>query len=241
MFSRFLAKHKSGVRMGQMRMRLAVLLLSGLVLTSSKVCGQYWVEVGVKKALIERIDVEISSQIRLRSRLSELYWYRTEVGPVYHFEEWISVGLFLENREEWEDAEWHGLNSFGLFGRLSGKYGWLSVMDVNRLDREGLKSWRYRNLLAMVGKSHVLLEKTGYYGEEGLTYRIAPCLENEMFFSVTDNKLDENHLFVGALFEITPFANFKLGCMLFTEAEKNEWQNQIVVMTAMQLTFLQLE
>jgi hypothetical protein len=58
---------------------------------------------------------------------------------------------------------------------------------------------------------------------------------------VNDNEHDENHLFLGVLFQITPFADFRLGCLLFTEKEGDEWEHQVVAMTAMELTFLQLE
>lgn len=200
--------------------------------------SEYWGEFNMKKALVERLNVEANSRIRINSGTTALYAYRTEVGLVYQFSEFGQAGLYYENKQHWEPGNWKGTNSFGICGDLAYGLEKLSLTDRNRIDIEELGVFVYRNLLKIRSAPHKIYEKTGYYGQPPIVGNLFPCLEEEVFLNINETKVVENRLLLGICFGLDPYLIFKLGYMLYTQSERH---TKGVILTTLEILFLEID
>ena len=219
--------------------RLFILLCLILGLTPLKTYSEYWAEFEMKKALLEKVNIEVNSRLRFSGGLNELYNYRTEVGAVVQLNEFTKAGLYFENKQKMVAGKWEGTNCIGLGGDLTYNLYALSLMDRNRIDYDNFEDWVYRNLLKL-SYPYVLAAKTGYYGHPPLIYRIGPCLDEEIYFNINETKVVENRVTLGVRFEMLPYTTFKVAGMLESK-NTDTWRSIGVIVTTLELFFLQID
>ncbi|MBI4722982.1 MAG: hypothetical protein HY769_08340, partial [Candidatus Stahlbacteria bacterium] len=132
-----------------MKRKFILLCLILGFLTPLKTYSEYWAEFEMKKALSEKVNFEVKSQLKFSGGLNELYNYRTAVGPVVQLNEFTRAGLYFENKQKMVADKWEGTNCLGLVGDLTYKFSAFSLMDRNRIDYDNFEDWVYRNLLKL--------------------------------------------------------------------------------------------
>ncbi len=218
--------------------RVAI-LLSGLIFGTSKTYSEYWSEFGLKKTMIKPIYLDIESQGRFKSGVSDIYYFKTEVGPILKVNEFMEVGFYYVDEEKKGEEEWQTTNTLSLYENFSIKLLGLHLSDRNRFDYEDFEFFKYRNLLKMK-KPFVIYEVSTHYGHYPTIWRIIPCVQEEIFYDFKENNFNENRLLAGVSFEIYRLLDFRIAGMLQSQRDK-EWTHKGSLVTTLQLNFLEEE
>lgn len=194
--------------------------------------GEYWQTLGFD------VDMNIDWKITFRQELrfgksgGDPYLHNYDLGLVRkNFADRIDVGLnFKKEYEKDSSGKFRAENRPNLNIMLKGKLFCLDVSDRLRLEYRNIENkkdlWRFRNKTVLNLPFKLTM------------FNLQPYIADEIFINLGENNINQNRLFSGLSFKLSPNIKSSIYYMYKSSKQTGGWLNTNVIGTADRMAFL---
>ena len=192
----------------------------------------FWQDANVNVQITDDLKLKLNQEAKFRDDFSEYFYIHSDVKLMYRLFSWMDVGASFRHIEEkgtsgdWENEE-RPYVEMALKTELSG----FKISTRARLERRIRTNksdrWRFRNKLTVTPPV------------KWTPFEIQPYIADEIFFTIEDNRFDQNRIYAGIKSKLTETLSAKFYYMwkLNYQSSTSIWRASNVLGGAVSMKF----